>query len=137
MTLQCTALLELTSADLEHLGYTVADLGLISLRDVLAHNFLLADLRIAECNCPCVFIIESQMNEAATVQPFGSQVAEPSLSKQQHNIGPARALAVQEEISITVPLNDSWFPYLGLAVTATLAPSQGNVHARAIYNRRT
>lgn len=137
MIQNCVGLLELSSVDLERLGYTVADLGIITIRDILSHSFLLADLRVAECGCPCVFVIESQMNAAAIVQPFGSQVEVPSLDKQQHNIGPSRALPVRDEITITIPLSDSWFPYLGLAVTATLAPSQGNVHARAIYIRRT
>lgn len=137
MTLRCAASLELGPGELERLGYTVLDLGYLTIRDSLAHTFLLADLRVAECGCPCVFIIESQINEPATVQPFGSQVELPSLDKQQHAIGPARPLAAQEEISITIPLADSWFPYLGLTVTPTLAPTVGNVHARAIYTRRT
>ena len=137
MTLYCGERQELGPGELERLGYTVLDMGFITIRDAVAHTFLLADLRVAECGCPCLFIIESQINQAATVQPFGSQMEEPSLDKQMHNIGPARSLASQEEISITVPLTDSWFPWMGLTLTPTLPPTSGNVHARAIYIRRT
>lgn len=136
MMIRCINDLGPSSEELERLGYTVFDLGLISIRDTDVHSFNLADLRIAECNCPCVFIIESQIDQAATIQPFGSQVDSPSSNKQRHNIGPARPLASQEEISITVPLADSWFPWLGLTVTPIFAPTTGNVHARAIYIRR-
>ena len=136
MVLRCAGVQELTQGDLDRLGFTVVDMSFIPIRDVLPHRFDLVDMRIGECGCPCLFIIESQIDSAATVQPFGSQIADPSLAKAQHPIGPARPLPVQDEITITIPLADSWFPYLGLTVTAALAPTAGNVHARAIYIQR-
>lgn len=135
MTLRCD-LLTVTAQELECLGYTVFDMGLLSIRDTDPHDFDLADLRVADRVGTCLFIIESQMNQVALVQPFGSRVEGPASDRMQYNIGIARSLPVQEQIAISVPLNDSWFPWMGLAVTPAQAPSQGNVHATAIYIRR-
>ena len=135
MTLRCDEI-QVTSQELERLGYTVVDLGLLTLRGIDPRRFDLADMRIADRQGPCLFIIESQTNRDANIQPFGSYVSEPTNSRVQYNIGPARLLPVQEQIAIEVPLTDSWFPYLGLIVTPTLAPSMGNVHALAVYIRR-
>lgn len=139
MTLQalrCPSLLEITPDELNRLGYTVFNMGNIEMRDLLAHNFSLADLRTADRVSTCLFIIESQMDVDSLVRPFGSHVENPSLLKQQYNIGPARSLPTQEEIAIQVPLDDSWFPWMGLAVTPLELPTGGNVHATAIYIRR-
>ena len=137
MTLGCAGLLELSSTDLDRLGYTVFDMGVIPIRDTQVHSFNLADMRIAEHIGPCLFIIESQIDEAANVQPFGSHVESPPSDALRYNIGPARSLPSREQIAIEVPLADSWFPYLGMSVTSLIAPTTGNVHTRAIYiNRR-
>lgn len=135
MTLRC-AEIQVTAQELERSGYTVVDLGLLTLRDTDPRRFDMADMRVADLIGPCLFIIESQTDRSANIQPFGSYVNEPTNSRMQYNIGPARLLPVQEQIAIEVPLSDSWFPYLGLIVTPTLAPTVGNVHALAIYIRR-
>lgn len=136
-TLRCAELLGVTPDELERAGYTVFDMGFLSIRDAEAHRWELADLRTAERVGPCLFIIESQINQASTIQPFGSYVDSPTSDRMQYNIGPGRPLPSQEQIAIEVPLTDSWFPWLGLTVTPTLPPSAGNVHARAIYIRRS
>ena len=137
MTLRCAGLLEVTPDELERAGYTVFDMGYLIIRDTEAHSWDLADMRTAERVGPCLFIVESQIDRASTIQPFGSYVDSPTSSRMQYEIGPGRNLPSQEQIAIEVPLTDSWFPWLGLTVTPLLGPSMGNVHARAIYIRRS
>ena len=127
------ALLGATSEELERLGFTSFDMGLLTMREAETRTFELVDLRIADQTGTCLFIVESQTNQAATVQPFGSRVEMPGSDRMQYEIGPARALPVREQIAIEVPLADSWFPYLGLSVTFVLGPTLGNVHATAIF----
>ena len=136
MVLHCPDLQEITAEELERLGYTVFNMGNVQMRDVLAHNLTLADLRTADRVSTCLFIIESQMDVGAMVQPFGSYVESPSLLKQQYNIGPPRSLPTQQEIAIQVPLDDSWFPWLGLAISPLALSASGNVRGTAIYIRR-
>ena len=136
MVLRCAGQLEISSAELEACGYTEFDMGVLTLRDTLAHNFDLADLRIAEQIGTCLFIIESFTDRVISIQPFGAKVQQPGSTQMQYNIGVARSLPVREQIAIEVPLNDSWFPWMGLAATPALAPSTGSMHAQAVYFRK-
>ena len=124
----------LSQLDLERHGFVAFNMGFLTIREDETRSFDLADLRIADQTSACLFIIESQTDQAATVQPFGGQMENPGSDRQQYNIGPARALPAGEQVAIKVPLgDDSWFPFMGLSVTFALPPTRGNVHATAIY----
>ena len=124
---------KLSQLDLERHGFVSFNMGFLTIREDETRSIDMADLRIAAQTSASLFIIESQTDQAATIQPFGSQMEIPE-SRQQYNIGPARALPAGEQMAIKVPLgDDSWFPFMGLSVEFALPPTRGNVHATAIY----
>ena len=136
MVLRLAQQLGVSFAELEACGYTEFDMGVLTLRDTDAHNFSLVDLRIAEQIGTCLFIIESLTDRVISIQPFGAKVEGPGSTQMQYNIGAPRTLPVREQIAIQVTLDDSWFPWMGLAATPALAPSTGSIHAQATYFRK-
>ena len=83
-----------------------------------------------------VIVLESSLDQAATVQIFGSprNNAEAAV---RYDIGDPINLPAGMNASIPINLDDHWHPWIGMLVTPMVAPTSGRVLGTVHAQRRS
>ena len=120
----------------QRLYFANVELGDLTLRTVDTRQLSMADCRMANLQGTITFIIYNTLDQAIQAQAFGSEYDNPG--RQQHlDIQLPAVIAANSLGSITVPLSDSAFPFMGVRVTPQVLPGTGTVRAKALYQRWT
>jgi len=121
----------------QRLYHVSDDLGIAEVRTVETRSLDTADLRLANLQGTLTFIIDNTFNQSVDVQVFGSELPNERSSQRQHAIQTPVTVPTASSRSITVPLQDSAFPFMGVTIVPAGPPALGDVRAKALYQRWT
>lgn len=119
------------------LQYLELDLGVIASRDLEARRFDVLDMRLAERSGPLIIQIASSLDQDVNIQVFGSVTNNPLTDSERYDIAGVVLVPKNTQRAISVPLADSWFPWMGVTVKAITFPASGTVAAKVFAQRWT